>query len=175
MSRAVNRATRGTLDSRKDLLRTAEALKEFSDIEERLRGKATDLSSALQQAQLHQQQQLAAVAERAQNLADRTEEHRALLVRYEEIQSAAIETIGIAQTFMAAKNDDGATTLDHEAVVDNVDQVLARVNNMTEQAHALINAAKTAGFEEIVSEAHGLEQRLMAGRNKLGLLRQSLG
>jgi hypothetical protein len=164
------------LDSRHALESAAQLLKDVTLCQEELQTKAQALIAALGAARDAQQAQAEVVHARALEVQQRTQEYAAMTGRFEELglQAAGLNTL--AQGLAGRHGIADASLRDTElpALLSELDELRERMTSVADQAAQLIADARAARFEELCGRADSLRQQLLAARNKVGLLRDTL-
>lgn len=164
------------LDSRHALEAAAQLLKDVTLCQEELQTKAQALIAALGMARDSQQSQADYVQARAQELQRRTQEYAGLTARFEEVgqQAAGLNTLAQGLASRRGIADQSLREAELPALLSELDELRERMSAVVEQAARLIDDARAARFEELCGRADSLRQQLLAARNKVGLLRETL-
>lgn len=164
------------LDSRHALESAAELLKDVTRCQEELQARAQALVGALGAAREAQQAQADFVQERAREVQQRAQDYATLTSRFEEVGQHAAGLNTLAQSVAARRGIADQSLKDTElpAVLSQLDELRERMGQVADQAAALITDARAARFEELCGRADSLRQQLLAARNKVGLLRETL-
>jgi uncharacterized coiled-coil DUF342 family protein len=165
--RAAGEAGKTPLDSRKNIARTAEFLKEVVTSDERLRDRVSTLVAAISAARERQQALAEKVHERAVELQGRTELLATLLQRYDELGTEASGVTQELQKFLAAAKEGKGGDLSLEDVKTTVQGIADRVQQLAKDAGA-------QDFSDISKEAESVRQQLLGGMNKVELLQKKL-
>ncbi len=165
--RSVSEVARTPLDSRKNIARAAEILKDVVSSDERLRERVATLVNAVSAARERQQVQAEKVHARAMELQGRTEVLSGLLQRYDELGAAASQVTQRLQAFLTAAREGKSG----EISLDEVKQV---VSGIAERVQGLAKDAGSAEFGDIAKEAETVRQQLLSGMNKVELLQKKL-
>jgi hypothetical protein len=171
-SRAAAAACRRALDSKKELERATAAVAEAAAAEVGLQQRAQELLGALRNAQNEQQMRAEALRARAGEIRDRVGTYEQLANRYQELgaEGAALaETAGKLGASAGAVAD---STVRAELLVGLAD-LEQRVGEVRTIARNLAADSRTAGFEDLASESHAVDQMLSALRNKLLLAQKA--
>lgn len=173
-TRAAESARRRPLDSKKNIERAVEALKEAAAAEAALESKAREMLAALNASRDRQQAEAEAVRARADEIQERCKVFDELMERYRRIGGDTAALGERASVLMAERKPGQNPTADAElqAVLAELDSRLAQARD---DAKGLRADATTAEFEEVSREAHAAEQTLSALRNKVLLLQRALG
>jgi DNA repair exonuclease SbcCD ATPase subunit len=167
---------RRELDSRHALESAAQLLKDVTLCQEELQAKAQALISALGVARDTQQSQADFIQARAHELQERTQAYAALTARFEEVgvQAAGLNTLAQGVASRRGIADQSLRETELPGLLAELDELRERMGSVAEQAARLIDDARTARFEELCGRADSLRQQLLAARNKVGLLRETL-
>lgn len=165
--RASSEAAKTPLDSRKNIARTAEALKEVVTSDERLRERVATLVAAISAARERQQALAEKVHERALELQGRTEILAELLERWGALGDEANGLTQMLQKFVAdAKAGTGGDV--------SLDDVKSNVGGIADRLQSLGKDAGAANFGDIAREADSTRQSLLAALNKVELLQKKM-
>jgi hypothetical protein len=173
-ARACESAQKRPLDSQKNLERVAEALNEAREAERQLGPRAQAMMAALSAAREQQQVQAESARQRVEEFNQRTQVFHDLMERYRAIGMEAGELNGLAQKFAEAKRE-GAEAMDANELRTGLGDFDTRLLKVATDAQELATAGREADYEEVAREAHSLHQKLLAMRNKIKLVRESLG
>ena len=173
-ARACESAQKRPLDSQKNLERVGEALNEAREAERQLGPRAQAMMAALSAAREQQQAQAEAARLRVEEFNRRTQVFQELMERYRGIGEEAGALNELAQKFAETKRE-GAEGLDANELRAGLADFDARLLKVATDAQELASAGKEAEYEEVAREAHSLHQKLLAMRNKIKLVRESLG
>jgi chromosome segregation ATPase len=168
---------RRPLESRHALESAADLLRQVTACQEELQIKAQALVGALGAAREAQQAQAEEVHERAQEIQRRAQVYAALTGRFEEVgqQAAGLNTLAQGLLGRRGMADQGLRDAELPALLSELDELRERMGAVAEQAAALIADARADRFDELGGRAESLRQQLLAARNKVGLLRETLG
>ena len=142
----------------KQLERANATLDELAACEPKLQAAAQVLLGALGDARSRQEQLAGEVVAHAPTLQRRNQELRALMDEMAKLAEDVSQLNSAIATDPAASGD---------AAAPDVGDVGAKVLAMSERAEQLADAARTAEFEEIATQAHALHQRLLVIGKKL--------
>jgi hypothetical protein len=172
---AAQAVGRAPLNSSEGLARAAEALRRVVTSEDALQEKAQALIAALAQARQTQEAHAEEVKTRALEVQRRGEEYAALVGRFEAIGRDAVDLNATAQE-LAAENK-----IDPRMKTEEISPILARLGEIDERMAAvaltsetLAADARAADFDELNRKSDSLRQQLLAARNRIGLLRETL-
>jgi hypothetical protein len=168
---AASAACRRALDSKRDLERAAESVREAAQAEEAMQAKAKDLLAALKAAETDQQARAQALQQRTQEIQARFDSYAALAERYRQLGAEGAALVQSAQNLRADRKDQPAPV--KAELVSGLADLEQRVGALRDAARTLSSDARTEKFEDIANEAHAVEQTLSALRNKLLLAQQS--
>jgi DNA repair exonuclease SbcCD ATPase subunit len=168
---------KGPLDSRRNLERAAETLREVASTEEELATRAQQLMAALAEARDIQQAQAEAVRVRAEEIQSRTMVLRELLVRYEALGTAARELNVLGQKLAGTRPTPDAVSDAEQAGTWRVGlkELFDKMTDVAGGAEELVEHARRDQFEDIARQADSLRQQLLSARNKVNLLQTSIG
>jgi len=166
-------AQRGDLDSQNSLERAGETLSQIAACEEDLHARAQTLMGALAAARDAQQAEAEAVRARALEIQTRTDDYRRVLGTFEAIGTDASALNATAQGLAARGRTPEDMVKDGELVA-GLDELQERMAAVADHAAALTADARGARFEDLARKADGLRQQILAARNKIGLLKDSL-
>jgi chromosome segregation ATPase len=163
----------GTLDSQRNLERSAEALKAVAACEEELQLHAQALMTALGGARDAQQAQAELVRERALEIQARTEQLARLMRGFEAIGKDAAALNASAQQLAARKRTADEMVKDGELLA-GLDELQEKMSAVLAAAEQLAADAKDADFEDLSRKVDSLRQQILAARNKINLLKEAL-
>ncbi len=162
------------LSSEKHLERASATLKSLADMDDQLRMRVTALVGAISKVRDRQQAQAEAVHQRAQQLQERTEVFKDLLVRYGSLGQSAGE-LNVQMTQFAQQRQQAKTPEEHAALATTFQALQDRMAQVAEDARGLATAAEEKDFGDIARQADSLRQQLLSARNKMSLLQKSFG
>jgi hypothetical protein len=168
---AASSACRRPLDSKRDLERAAESVREAAQAEEAMQARAKELLSALKAAEADQQSRAAALQLRTQEIQGRFDTYAKFAERYRQLGADGAALVQSAQQLRADRPEQPAP-LKAELVTGLAD-LEQRVGVLRDGAKALAADARGEKFEDIANEAHAVEQTLSALRNKLLLAQKA--
>lgn len=168
---------KGPLDSRRNLERAADTLREVASTEEELATRAQQLMAALAKARDIQQAQAEAVRARAEEIQTRTMVLRELLVRYEALGTSARELNVLGQKLAGTRPAPDALSDAEQAGTwrMGLKELFEKMTDVAGGAEELMEHARRDQFEDIARQADSLRQQLLAARNKVNLLQSSIG
>jgi hypothetical protein len=150
----VERALHGTLDTRKQIERTAAALTALAPLEQEIGVHARALVVAIDRSRRMQEDLTGRAHARALELQARSAELQVLM---DSLGQLGQETHRVAGTFQ------GEASPEHlAAAAVEIDALVARARELAEQAG-------TRGFEDVRRQVDSLRQQLSAARNRLTL------
>jgi len=153
------------LSSEKNLARAARGLQQALEQQERLANELRALGQAMLGMQARQEGAMLPLQARALELQARMARHSEHMERFGALGEKAKEVVAalveISSTGAGAPGAQGASLL-HDA-----DQ---RIRDLVDEIKSMTEAAKADEFPEIEREAHALEQRLQAARDRLSQL-----
>jgi DNA repair exonuclease SbcCD ATPase subunit len=171
-SRAAAAACRRSLDSKRELEKATAAVTEAAGAEVALQGKAQDLLAALRSAQAEQQSRAEALRARANEIKERVEVYEGLANRYHQLGIDGALLAEAAGKLNLSTRPGGDQPFRAELLT-GLDELERRVSDLRGVARTLAADARTAGFEDLATESHAVEQTLSSLRNKLLLARQA--
>jgi hypothetical protein len=168
---AASSACRRPLDSKRDLERAAESVREAAQAEEAMQARAKELLAALKAAEADQQSRAAALQLRTQEIQGRFDVYAKFAERYRQLGAEGNALVQSAQQLRADRPEQPAP-LKAELVTGLAD-LEQRVAVLRDGAKALAADARGEKFDDIANEAHAVEQTLSALRNKLLLAQKA--
>jgi uncharacterized coiled-coil DUF342 family protein len=166
---AAETVKKAPLTSGKHLERAAEVLKEVASIDEKLGEQVRALVSVINDVRDRQQQQAAAVLERAQELQRRTNEFQALQEKYAGLGKVAGELNEALQTSLQSAGGQPVPEM-----ASTLSKVGERLGLAADEAQALANEAQEKEFSDMVRHADALRQQVLSTKNRLALLADKL-
>jgi chromosome segregation ATPase len=170
--RAVEAIRHIALDSAKGLERAGQSLTQVTQIEQRLSDAMQALSRTLTEAHARQQAQAQQAPERAQAIAVRTAELQKLMEGYQALGAAASALNSEAVELVARKKALGDRP-DAELTGD-IATLQEKLSQVAQIAQQLLDACRTAGFEDVARQVDSVRQQLLAAHKKLSLFVRSL-
>jgi hypothetical protein len=164
---------KGELDSQRGLERAAETLTEVARCEEELQAHAQALMAALGMARDTQQSQADAVRTRALDIQARTEQYAGLMRGFEALGKDAAALNASAQGLGARKRTAEEMVKDGELLA-GLDDLQERMTAVAGSAEKLTGDARGADFEDIARKADSLRQQILAARNRIALLKETI-
>ncbi|MGA9525828.1 MAG: hypothetical protein WBV82_30495 [Myxococcaceae bacterium] len=171
LAEAVQRAPLGT---EKQLGRAAKTLNDAAESDARLVQLAGTLLNAITRARTRQQEQAAVINARAEEIQARAAELQSLMERFGDLGRTASELNQHVQN-MAASHTGGTMGDKAQTFATALLEVQSRMSSVAEEAGAIAEDASKRGFSEIARDSDSLRQQLLAARNRLHLLQQSIG
>lgn len=167
---------RTSLDSSHGLARAAEALKEVVTCEEDLQAQARLLVAALGRAREAQEAQSELVRKRALEIQSRTGEYAAILERFEAIGAQAADLNTATQNLASQRKiaDQTLRQSDLSALLSDLGEIEDRMTGVIESSEGLAKDARDANFDDLHRRTDALRQQLLAARNKIKLLKETL-
>jgi hypothetical protein len=153
------------LSSEKNIARAARGLQQALEQQERLSQELRALGQAMLGMQTRQEAAVLPLRDRALELQSRMTRHSEHMQRFGALGTKAKEVLATLVEISAADAD--AQGAHGAALLLDVDE---RVRDLVEETRAMTAAAKADEFPEIEREAHSLEQRLQAARDRLSEL-----
>jgi len=165
------------LESRHALQRASETLQDIATCEEELQEAAQGLMAALGAARDTQQRQAELVRLRALDIKQRGEAYAELLARFEAMGKDATGLNTMAQALLGQRRiaDQTLREGDLPGLLSQLDELQERMTAVALTGDGLASDARAAGFEELSREIESLRQQLLSARNKIGLLKQTVG
>ena len=164
------------LDSGHDLARAAEALKAVVACEEDLQVQARTLIVALGKAREAQEAHAELVRNRALEVQARSGQYAAILGRFEAIGTEAAE-LNTATQNLASQRKIANETLrasDLSPLLSDLGEIEDRMTGVIDSSEELANEARGASFDDLHRRTDALRQQLMAARNRIKLLKETL-
>jgi hypothetical protein len=150
------------LSSEKNLARAARGLQQALEQQERLAQELRALGLAMSGMQSRQEAAMTPLHARALELQSRMQRHSEHMERFAALGAKAKAVVAaLVETSSAGAEATGA---EGAAVLLDADQ---QIRDLADETRAMSLAAKADEFPEIASEAHALEQRLKAARDRL--------
>jgi uncharacterized protein YukE len=171
-ARAASSACRRNLDSKRELEKAAEAVREAAEAEKMMQQRAQELLSALKAAEADQQTRADALRVRTEEIQARFDAYEQFAVRYRKLGEEGAQLVEQAQK-LRTDSAPGSTPPGKAEIVLGLSDLEKRVSELRDTARALAADAQTGKFEDIASEAHSVEQTLSALRNKLLLAQKA--
>lgn len=153
------------LSSEKNLARAARGLQQALEQQERLAGELRGLGEAMLGMQKRQEAAMLPLQARALELQSRMARHTEHMERFGALGSKAKEVLDVLIEISSAGADTPAAK--GAALLLDAGE---RVQNLVEEIRSMTDAAKADEFPEIAREAHALQQRLQAARDRLSEL-----
>jgi hypothetical protein len=171
-SSAAAAACRRSLDSKRELERATQAVAEAAAAEAGLQQRAQELLTALRTAQGEQQTRAEALRARAGEIRDRVGTYEQLAGRYQQLGA---EGAGLAEAAgkLSVSTRPGEDHPLRAELLAGLADLERRVSELRTVAHSLAADSRGAGFEDLASESHAVEQTLSALRNKLLLAQKA--
>jgi hypothetical protein len=171
-AKAASSACRRNLDSKRELEKAAESVREAADAETTMQQRAQELLSALKAAEADQQERAEALRVRATEIQARYDAYELFAGRYRKLGEEGSALVEQAQK-LKIDTTPGAPPRAKAEVVLGLADLEKRVSDLRESARALAADAREGKFEDIAAEAHAVEQTLSALRNKLLLAQKA--
>ena len=153
------------LSSEKNLARAARGLQQALEQQERLAQELRTLGQAMSGMQSRQEAAMLPLHARALELQSRMARHGEHMQRFAALGVKAKEVVAaLVETSSAGADAPGAAGA---TLLLDADQ---RIRDLVEEVSAMRGAARDDDFPEIAKEAHSLEQRLQAARDRLSEL-----
>jgi hypothetical protein len=150
----TEQADRVKLNSEKNLERATDALSRAAQSQDRIQGQVQRLVAAVAAARQKQEQDAAALLERARQIAERR-------TRFAEVQQ---RMGGLGQ--MAKEVQEGLKQ------GTDLDQIQARMQEVADGAAEIGRDAQEGEMEDLARQADTLRQQVLAAKNKVALLKK---
>ena len=139
--------------------------------------RAQELIAALGVARDAQQAQAEAVGRKALEIQTRGEVYVAIAARFEAIGKDAVDLNTMAGALVGRPRIADQTLREDElpALLSELDDLQERMASVVSTSDALATDARAASFEDVSRQVDSLRQQLLAARNKIGLLKATLG
>lgn len=164
---------KGGLDSQRSLERSAELLTEVARCEEELQAHAQALMAALGMARDTQQTQADVIRTRALEIQARTEKYAALMRGFEALGKDAAALNTSAQGLAGQKRTAQEMVKDG-ALLAGLDELQERMTAVAGSAEKLTADARDADFDDLSRKVDSLRQQILAARNRIALLKETL-
>lgn len=171
-ARAASSACRRNLDSKRELEKAAEAVREAAEAEKMMQQRAQELLQALKEAEAGQQSRADALRVRTDEIQARFDAYEQFAIRYRKLGEEGATLVDAAQKLRADSNP-GAAPPGKAEIVLGLGDLEKRVSDLRDTARTLAADAREGKFEDIAAEAHSVEQTLSALRNKLLLAQRA--
>jgi uncharacterized protein YukE len=171
-ARAATSACRRNLESKRELEKAAEAVREAAEAEATMQQRAQELLLALKAAEADQQERAEALRVRTTEIQARFDAYEKFAGRYRQLGEDGAQLVEQAQKLRLDTAPGGVQPGKAEVVLGLAD-LEKRVTELRETARLLAADAHEGKFEDIASEAHSVEQTLSALRNKLLLAQRA--
>lgn len=171
-AKAATSACRRNLESKRELEKAAEAVREAGEAEKAMQQRAQELLQALKAAQEEQEKRAEALRVRTEEIQARFDAYEKLAVRYRQLGEEGATLVEQAQKLRLDSAPGGAPPAKAELMLGLAD-LEKRVGELRETARGLAADAREGKFEDLANEAHSVEQTLSALRNKLLLAQKA--
>ena len=171
-ARAASSACRRNLDSKRELEKAAESVREAAEAEKMMQQRAQELLAALKAAETDQQLRAEALRLRTEEIRARFDAYEQFAVRYRELGEEGAGLVEQAQKLRTDTTPGGSGPGKAEMVLGLAD-LEKRVSDLRDTARSLAADAQTGMFTDIATEARSVEQTLSALRNKLLLAQRA--
>jgi len=151
------------LSTEKNITRTARGLQQALEQQEHLAQQLRALGQAMQGLAARQEAAMTPLATRATELQERLARHSEHMQRFAALGAKAKEALGalVELSSAATSETQGA---EGAALLIEADE---RVRGLVDETRSVADAARADEFPEIAREAHALEQRVQAMRERL--------
>ncbi len=153
------------LSSEKNVVRAARGLQQALEQQERLAEELRAFGQAMLGMQARQEAAMVPLQARAAEIQSRMTRHSEHMQRFGALGLKAKEAVGALLELSSSGADDRGAQ--GAALAINADE---QVRGLVDEARALAEAAQADEFPEIAREAHALEQRVRAMRERLSEL-----
>jgi hypothetical protein len=171
-ARAAASACRRNLESKRELEKAAEAVREAADAESTMQQRAQELLAALKAAEADQQTRAEALRARTAEIQARFDAYEQFAGRYRKLGEEGAGLVEQAQQLRLETSPEGPATGKAEVML-GLAELEKRVAELRESARGLAADAQAGKFEDIAVEARAVEQTLSALRNKLLLAQKA--
>jgi hypothetical protein len=171
-ARAATSACRRNLESKRELEKAAESVREAAESEKMMQQRAQELLSALKAAEAEQQTRAEALRVRTTEIQARFDAYESFAVRYRKLGEEGATLVEAAQK-LRTDSAPGAPPPGKAELVLGLSDLEKRVCDLRDIARGLAADAQAAAFEDISVEARSVEQTLSALRNKLMLAQKA--
>lgn len=154
-----------SLTSEKNIARTARGLQQAIEQQERLAQELRALGQAMQAMQARQEAAMLPLAPRATELQARLERHSEHMQRFQALGVKAKDAVAALIELSSSRGEGN----DEESASFLIDAD-ERIRGLVDDARAMAEAARADEFPDIAREAHALEQRVQAMRQRLSEL-----
>jgi hypothetical protein len=158
-------ARKQELSSEKNIGRAARGLQQALEQQERLAQELRALGQAMLGMQARQEAAMAPLEARANEIQSRMARHSEHMQRFAALGMKAKETVA-ALIEISSSSDNGPASHEASLLID-ADE---RVRGLVDESKAIAEAARADEFPDIAREAHALEQRVQAMRERLSQL-----
>jgi hypothetical protein len=171
-ARAATSACRRNLESKRELEKAAESVREAADAETLMQQRAQELLQALKAAEAEQQTRAEALRVRTTEIQARFDAYERFAVRYRQLGEQGAQLVEQAQK-LRTDSEPGVPPPPKAELVLGLGDLEKQVAELRDIARSLAADAHTEKFEDISAEAHSVEQTLSALRNKLLLAQKA--
>jgi hypothetical protein len=171
-AKAASSACRRNLESKRELEKAAEAVREAAEAEKMMQQRAQELLLALKAAEGEQQQRAEALRVRTEEIQARFDAYEQFAIRYRKLGEEGATLVESAQKLRVDSESGSAPSPKAEIVLGLAD-LEKKVSDLRDAARQLAADARDGNFEDIAGEAHSVEQTLSALRNKLLLAQRA--
>ena len=165
-AKAASSACRRNLESKRELEKAAESVREAAEAEQAMQQRAHELLQALKAAENDQQSRAEALRVRTEEIQARFDAYETFAVRYRKLGEEGAVLVESAQK-LRTDNQPGGNAPGKAELVLGLSELEKRVLELRDTARTLAADARQAKFEDIAGEAHSVEQTLSALRKKL--------
>jgi uncharacterized protein YukE len=171
-ARAATSACRRNLESKRELEKAVESVREAAEAEATMQQRAQELLQALKAAEADQQTRAEALRARTVEIQARFDAYEQFAGRYRKLGEDGAQLVEQAQK-LRLDTSPGSVQPGKAEVLLGLSDLEKKVAELRETARLLAADAHTGKFEDIATEAHAVEQTLSALRNKLLLAQRA--
>lgn len=162
------------LNSEKNVKRAGQRLQELVECHSRLSAQVQSLIGALDHVRTRQEAQALAVSERANEIRARAEILGNLVGQFETLRAEAAQLTAPLQQ-LAATGTEATVDQKRVALAGALDAIDVQLHAVAARTDGLVEAATAEHFLDLARHAESLRTQLQSTRNKIILLRRSLG
>jgi uncharacterized protein YukE len=171
-ARAATSACRRNLESKRELEKAAESVREAAEAEKMMQQRAQELLQALKAAEAEQQTRAEALRARTEEIQSRFDAYEQFAIRYRKLGEEGASLVEAAQK-LRTDSEPGSTPPGKAEIVLGLADLEKKVADLRDTARGLAADAREQKFDDIAGEAHSVEQTLSALRNKLLLAQRA--
>lgn len=171
-AKAATSACRRSLDSKRELDKAADSVREAAEAEQAMQVCAQNLLEKLKEAEADQQSRAQALRARTDEIQARFDKYETFAARYRQLGADGAALVEEASKLRAETRPDQSAPSKTE-MVDGLTLLEQKVAALRESARSLFTDSQAEKFDDIAHEAHAVEQTLSALRNKLLLAQKA--